>query len=386
MTQTTLEIAQNLIARQSVTPEDSGCQEYIKNLLEISGFKFEHMDFEDTKNLWAVSKKNNSNDINADSNQPLFMFAGHTDVVPAGNLEKWNTPPFDPTIIDGHIYGRGAADMKGSIAAMITATNRFIEKYPDHRGQIAFLITSDEEGPYINGTVRVIEELIKREQRIDFALVGEPSSSASLGDVIKIGRRGSLTGWLTIHGIQGHVAYPHLAENAIHTAAYFLEEIIKIEWDQGNHYFPPTSLQITNIKSGEAGNIIPGEISIEFNFRFSTEYTAQGLMNKMQSFVDKHCRNSDIKWKVNGDPFINNQRELINATASAIKDICQIDTVEETTGGTSDGRFIAKTGAQIVELGPINKTIHQVNERVSIDDLNKLAEVYFLILKRLLVD
>ncbi len=379
MNRNTLDIAIDLIARESVTPEDANCQKLIQDLLKKSKFRFEEMNFADTKNLWAIRNANNQNNAG-----PVFLFAGHTDVVPAGNLDKWNTPPFNPTIKDDVLYGRGAADMKGSIAAMITATNRFVEDYPAHNGSIAFLITSDEEGPFINGTVKVIEELQKRKQRIDYALVGEPSSTAQLGDVIKIGRRGSLTGWLKIHGIQGHVAYPHLAENAIHTAAYFMEEVTKIKWDNGNQNFPPTSLQITNIKAGEASNVIPGEIDIEFNFRFSTEFTAMELRDRMTSFVNKHCKNSDLEWKLNGEPFITKSLELIDATRDAIRKICGIETSKETSGGTSDGRFIAKTGAQIVELGPINSSIHQVNEFVNIKDLEKLSDIYYQILVNLL--
>jgi succinyl-diaminopimelate desuccinylase len=376
----TLEIAIQLIKRQSVTPEDAGCQKYIQSLLETSAFYFEQMDFEDTKNLWAI--RNNSQSVD----EPVFLFAGHTDVVPSGNLDKWNTPPFEPTIIDGVLFGRGTADMKGSIAAMITATREFVKDYPDHKGSIAYLITSDEEGPFINGTIRVVEELIKRKQIVDYAIVGEPSSTEQLGDVIKIGRRGSLTGWLKIHGKQGHVAYPHLAENAIHIAANFIEDVSKIKWDKGNENFPPTSLQITNVKAGEASNVIPGEIDVEFNFRFSTEFTVESLQAKMQNFINKHCVNTELKWKVNGEPFITESKELINAARAAIKQVCNIETSAQTSGGTSDGRFIAKMGAQIVELGPINKTIHQVNECVIVDDLDKLAKIYYQILKNLLAN
>jgi len=377
---TTLEIAKQLISRESVTPEDAGCQDYIQSLLETSGFTFEQMDFEDTKNLWAIRNNSKSTD------EPVFLFAGHTDVVPSGNLDKWNTPPFEPTIIDGVLYGRGTADMKGSIASMISATRQFVKDYPNHKGSIAYLITSDEEGPFINGTVRVVEELIKRKQKVDYAIVGEPSSTEQLGDVIKIGRRGSLTGWLKIHGKQGHVAYPHLAENAIHIAADFIEEVTKIEWDKGNENFPPTSLQITNVKAGEASNVIPGEIDVEFNFRFSTEFTVKALQTKMQNLIDQHCKHSELTWKINGEPFITKSKELIDATRSAIKQVCNIETSPQTTGGTSDGRFIAKMGAQIVELGPINKTIHQVNECVNVDDLDKLAKIYYQILINLLTD
>lgn len=374
----TLEIAEQLIRRESVTPEDAGCQEYIKSLLKPSVFKFEQMDFEDTKNLWAIRKNSTSSD------EPVFLFAGHTDVVPSGSLEKWNTPPFEPTIVDGVLYGRGTADMKGSIAAMISATRQFVRDYPKHKGSIAYLITSDEEGPFINGTIKVVEELIQRKQKVDYAIVGEPSSSEQLGDVIKVGRRGSLTGWLKIHGQQGHVAYPHLADNAIHIAANFIEEVSKVEWDQGNENFPPTSLQITNIKAGEASNVIPGEIDVEFNFRFSTEFTVEALQAKMKMLIDKHCNQAELQWKINGEPFITQSKELIDATRYAIKQVCNIETSAQTTGGTSDGRFIAKMGAQIVELGPINKTIHQVNECVNVDDLDKLSAIYYQILKKLL--
>ncbi len=376
----TLEIAEQLICRESVTPEDAGCQTYIQSLLETSAFNFEQMDFKDTKNIWAIRNNSKSND------DPVFLFAGHTDVVPSGNLEKWNTPPFEPTIIDGVLYGRGAADMKGSIAAMISATRQFVIDYPNHKGSIAYLITSDEEGSFINGTIRVVEELIKRKQKIDYAIIGEPSSTNQLGDVIKIGRRGSLTGWLKIHGKQGHVAYPHLAENAIHIAANLIEDVSKVEWDKGNANFPPTSLQITNVKAGEASNVIPGEIDVEFNFRFSTEFTVADLQAKMQTLIDKHCDDIELKWKINGEPFITKSKELIDATRSAIKQICNIETSAETSGGTSDGRFIAKMGTQIVELGPINNTIHQVNECVIVDDLEQLSKIYYQILKSLLAN
>ncbi len=376
-----LEIAKNLILRQSVSPKDEGCQAYMQSLLADFGFHFEAMDFDDTQNLWATRQADKAKQQNP---QPVFVFAGHTDVVPAGNLEKWHTDPFKPTIIDDHLYGRGTADMKSSLAAMLTASIRFVKAHPQHKGCIAFLITSDEEAKFINGTVKVVETLMQRGQVIDYALVGEPSSTKQLGDVIKIGRRGSLTGWLKIHGKQGHVAYPHLAENAIHTAAYFLEEVTKIKWDEGNQYFPATSLQITNIQAGQASNIIPGEIDIEFNFRFSTEFTAEQLQQKMQAFVDKHCENSELTWQVNGDPFITQGGKLIEATCQAIKTVCGIETSQQTSGGTSDGRFIAKTGAQIVELGPINATIHQVNESVKVEDIEKLADIYFHILKNLL--
>lgn len=372
---TPLEIAKDLISRQSITPIDAGCQAYMAEYLAGLGFENEHMDFEDTQNIWSIRGKGS----------PCLVFAGHTDVVPPGNLDKWHSAPFQPLEKDGYLYGRGAADMKGSLAAMLTATNRFVTEFPKHRGSIAFLITSDEEGPFINGTVRVVEELQKRQQVIDYSIVGEPSSSNQLGDVIKIGRRGSLTCWLNIGGVQGHVAYPHLADNAIHKACQFIREIVDIEWDQGNQYFPATSMQITHFDAGEAGNIIPGEAKIEFNFRYSTEQNHIDLKIKVEELVKKHCEDFEITWKLNGEPFLTQSHQLIDAISDSIADICDIQTSQKTSGGTSDGRFIAKTGAQIVELGPVNKTIHQVNESVKIDDLERLSEIYYLTLKKLFI-
>ncbi len=376
LTATTLEIAENLIARQSVTPLDAGCQAYMAEYLGLLGFDTEHLDFEDTQNIWSTR---------GDAS-PMFVFAGHTDVVPPGPLDEWQTPPFEPTIKEGYLYGRGAADMKGSLAAMLTATRKFVEHHPDHRGAIGFLITSDEEGPFINGTVRVVEELQKRQQAIDYAIVGEPSSTAVLGDVIKIGRRGSLTGWLTIKGKQGHVAYPHLADNAIHRGGHFIDELVKIQWDQGNEFFPPTSLQVTQIKAGEAVNIVPGTLKLEFNLRYSTEQNHQKIIEQVQKLAAKHCKEFELNWKLNGEPFLTRSHDLIDAVSQSIKAVKQVDTNPETSGGTSDGRFIAKTGAQIVELGPVNKTIHQINECVRVEDLDALSEIYFQTLKRILVD
>jgi succinyl-diaminopimelate desuccinylase len=378
---TTLEIAKALISRESVTPIDAGCQAYMAEYLNTLGFETEHMDFADTQNIWSIRQSQDKQ-----NSSPCLVFAGHTDVVPPGNLDNWNTLPFEPTVIDGVLYGRGASDMKGSLAAMLTATKKFVTNYPAHKGSIGYLITSDEEGPFINGTVRVVEELIKRKQNIDYCIVGEPSSTNQLGDVIKVGRRGSLTCWITFKGKQGHVAYPHLAKNAIHTTAEFINEIIKIEWDKGNQNFPATSLQITNIRSGEAGNIIPGEADCEFNFRYSTEQHYSDLQAKVETLANKHCENYDIKWKVNGEPFLTESHQLIDAVSNSIMQICKIKTSPETSGGTSDGRFIAKTKAQIVELGPINKTIHQVNEAVNVADLEKLSDIYYHTLVKLLTD
>ncbi len=373
-----VQLAEQLISKRSVTPIDDGCQQLMINWLKPLGFNIEKMDFADTENFWALRGDRNSN---------VFVFAGHTDVVPAGNLDKWHTDPFIPTIKEGMLFGRGAADMKGSLAAMLIATRNFVEAHPEHKGAIGFLITSDEEGPFINGTVKVVEELIKRNQRIDYALVGEPSSTAKLGDVIKNGRRGSLTGWLTIHGLQGHVAYPHLAKNAIHEALFALSELAHKTWDEGNEFFPPSSFQFTHINAGTgAGNVIPGEMKLEFNIRFSTEQTVDGLKQCIESILKQHQLNYELNWKLNGEPFITEQGALLEATQVAIKEIVDIETAPQTSGGTSDGRFIAKTGAQIVELGPINKTIHQVNECVAVDDLKNLVRIYERILQILLVE
>lgn len=370
----TLEIAKNLIARQSVTPVDAGCQAYIAEYLGHLGFDTEHMDFEDTQNIWSV--RGNA--------EPVFVFAGHTDVVPAGDINDWQSHPFEPEIREGYLYGRGAADMKGSIAAMLTATRRFVTEKPHHKGKIGFLITSDEEGPFINGTVRVIEVLQKRNQAIDYCLVGEPSSSHKLGDVIKIGRRGSLTGWITFNGKQGHVAYPHLATNAIHLTSHFVHELSQIEWDSGNQHFPPTSLQVTNFASGVAGNVIPGKANIEFNLRYSTEQTAEQIQSRVEALAKKYDQNAKIEWKLNGEPFLTQAQELIQSTISAINKVTNITAKPETSGGTSDGRFIAKTGAQIVELGPVNQTIHQINECILVEDLERLSEIYYNILCQML--
>ncbi|MEE4245505.1 MAG: succinyl-diaminopimelate desuccinylase [Kangiellaceae bacterium] len=376
---TVTELTKQLIAKPSVTPLDEGCQQLMIEWLQPLGFICEKMDFEDTENLWALKPSDNDQ-------QPVFIFAGHTDVVPAGSLDKWHTDPFEPTIIDGVLYGRGAADMKGSLAAMLVATRQFVEQYPNHRGSIGFLITSDEEGPFVNGTTRVVDELMARGQRVDYALVGEPSSRERLGDVIKNGRRGSLTGWLTVHGTQGHVAYPHLAKNAFHEAIFSFADLAHKKWDQGNQHFPPTSFQFTNLSAGTgAGNIIPGEMKLEFNFRFSTEQTADGLKQQVIDILDSHQLDYDLTWKLNGEPFITEQGELLEACRTAIADELGITSNAETSGGTSDGRFIAKMNAQVVELGPINASIHKVNECVNTNDLECLARLYFRILQNTLL-
>lgn len=375
MSQDVLTLAQDLISRPSVTPLDEGCQQLMADRLANAGFDIESMVFEDTTNMWA----------RRGSQKPLFCFAGHTDVVPAGDLNRWHTPPFDPVVIDGYLHGRGAADMKGSLAAMLVATERFVAKNPDHKGSIAFLITSDEEGPFINGTTRVIDTLEARNEKITWSLVGEPSSTHKLGDIVKNGRRGSLTGNLTVNGIQGHVAYPHLADNPIHKAAPALDELARMKWDNGNEYFPPTSFQIANINGGTgASNVIPGALEVMFNFRYSTEVTAEILIQRVLNILDAHGLDYDISWIYNGLPFLTEDGPLLDATREAIKQVTGTETDPQTSGGTSDGRFIAPTGAQVIELGPVNATIHKVNECVKVSDLEQLALCYEVILEKLL--
>ncbi|MGB0894534.1 MAG: succinyl-diaminopimelate desuccinylase [Parashewanella sp.] len=375
MTCPTIELAKQLIARESITPEDAGCQSLMAARLQSLGFQIESMVFNDTTNMWA----------RRGTTSPVFCFAGHTDVVPTGDLAKWHTPPFEPTMVEGYLHGRGAADMKGSLAAMITATEQFIEQNPNHQGSIAFLITSDEEGPFINGTTRVIDTLEARNEKITWALVGEPSSTKQLGDVVKNGRRGSLTGNLTVHGIQGHVAYPHLAENPFHKAAPALAELTQTTWDKGNEFFPPTSFQIANINAGTgASNVVPGELSVMFNFRYSTEVTAEDLVTRVHKIFDKYKLNYDINWVYNGQPFLTRSGELLTATCEAIYEVTGSHTEPQTSGGTSDGRFIAPTGAQVIELGPVNATIHKVNECVKDSDLTLLSDCYQRILEKLL--
>ncbi|MBO1254881.1 succinyl-diaminopimelate desuccinylase [Alteromonas sp. 5E99-2] len=370
-----VKVAQTLIQKQSVTPEDAGCQDLMKDWLGNLDFTNETMIFEDTTNLW--SRRGTEN--------PVFCFAGHTDVVPSGPEEHWTHPPFSGLIKDGMLHGRGAADMKGSLAAMMVATKRFVEKYPDHKGSIAFLITSDEEGPFINGTTRVVDTLEARNEKMTYCLVGEPSSTKLVGDVVKNGRRGSLTGAATVKGVQGHVAYPHLAKNPIHTVAPVLTELSKTQWDQGNSSFPPTSFQVSNINAGTgAGNVIPGTCEINFNFRFCTEVTDKVLIERVEAIFEKHNVDVDIHWTFNGQPFLTDSGNLVEATQQAIKDVTGRETELSTAGGTSDGRFIAPTGAQVIELGPINATIHKIDECVSTKDLETLADIYEQILVNLL--
>ena len=375
MSSETLKLAHELISRPSITPEDEGCQQLIGERLAALGFELESMIFEDTTNLWARRGQG----------RKLFCFAGHTDVVPPGDVNDWQFPPFQPTIHNGYLYGRGAADMKGSLAAMLTATERFVKDYPEVDADIGFLITSDEEGPFINGTKRVIETLEQRNEKIDWCIVGEPSSTETLGDIVKNGRRGSLTGDLTVLGIQVHVAYPHLAQNPVHDLAPALSDLIQEEWDTGNDSFPPTTFQVSNIQAGTgAGNVIPGRIETQFNFRFSTELTADKIKQRVEAILNKHSLKYKLQWKLNGPPFLTDSGALVEAVQSAIEHECGFSTTLSTAGGTSDGRFIAPTGAQVIELGPVNATIHKVNECVKASDLDKLSEVYYRCMEKLL--
>ena len=371
----TLDLALDLIQRRSVTPDDAGCQPLMAERLAALGFAIEPMRFGEVDNLWA----------RRGSEGPLFCFAGHTDVVPPGPREDWTSDPFEPEIREGLLYGRGACDMKGSLAAMITATERFIAEQPDHQGSIAFLITSDEEGPSIDGTRRVVEALSARDERIHYALVGEPSSHQRLGDIIKNGRRGSLGGRLRIRGKQGHVAYPTLADNPVHRAAPALAELCAERWDAGNEHFPPTSFQISNLHAGTgADNVIPGELEVLFNLRFSTEQSPEGLQQRIYAILDRHGLDHQIDWRVSGQPFLTPAGALVEATQAAILAVTGEPGQLSTIGGTSDGRFIAPTGAQVVELGPINATIHKVDECVAVEELDQLSMIYTDILRRLL--
>ncbi len=372
----TVQLAIDLISKPSVTPEDAGCQQLMASRLEKLGFNIESMFFVDTLNMWARKG----------TEEPVFCFAGHTDVVPTGDLSKWDTPPFEPTIIDGMLYGRGAADMKGSLAAMVVATENFVNKHPKHKGSIAYLITSDEEGPFVNGTTRVIDTLEQRNEKITWCIVGEPSSTNYCGDIVKNGRRGSLTGDLKVNGVQGHVAYPHLADNPVHSVAHALFELTEIKWDEGNEFFPPTSFQISNINGGTgAGNVIPGELDIMFNFRYSTEVTAEHLVKTVENLFNKHELNYSLDWTFNGLPFLTDTGTFIEAVSAAIENVTGKTPELSTSGGTSDGRFIAPTGAQVIELGPCNATIHKINESVGVQELDDLALMYEQILERTLL-
>lgn len=369
-----IELAQQLIKRPSFSPHDEGCQQLMIDRLKAIGFTVETMDFADTKNFWAWRGEGQT-----------LAFAGHTDVVPTGDEKNWHNPPFEPTIRDGMLYGRGAADMKGSLAAMLVAAERFIAANPEHRGRLAFLITSDEEASATHGTVKVVEALMARNERLDYCLVGEPSSTDRVGDVIKNGRRGSITANLHIHGVQGHVAYPHLADNPVHHAMPALNELVATEWDHGNEFFPPTSMQIANVQAGTgSSNVIPGTLFVQFNFRFSTALTDTIIKQRVEALLERHRLDYRIEWRLSGQPFLTARGELVDAVVNAVEHYTETRPQLLTTGGTSDGRFIALMGAQVVELGPVNATIHKVNECVNAADLQLLSRMYQRIMEQLI--
>ena len=372
----TLELAKQLIARPSVTPADAGCLDLLIELLEPAGFVCEKISMGGVDNLWA----------RRGTAQPLVCFAGHTDVVPTGPVEQWDSNPFEPTIRDGVLYGRGASDMKSSLAAFVAALVEFVEQHPDHPGSLAVLFTSDEEGPAIDGTVRVVEALRERKIKMDYCIVGEPTAVKKTGDMIKNGRRGSLSGRLTVKGTQGHVAYPHLATNPIHVVAAAIAELAKTEWDKGNEYFPPTTWQISNFNAGTgANNVIPGDAHIKFNFRFSTASSLETLQTRVHGILDKHGVPYELAWSYDGRPFITPRGDLVDAVAKAIKTVTGIDTELSTTGGTSDGRFIADICPQVIECGPTNASIHKINECIRVDELAQLPQIYLHTLKNLLI-
>lgn len=376
MESATLELTKQLVSRQSVTPEDDGCQALMIERLTKIGFDITPLRFGDVENFWAVRG----------ASGPILCFAGHTDVVPSGPEENWSYPPFQPTEVDGQLFGRGTADMKGALAAMVVAVEKFVAEYPSHSGRIAFLITSDEEGIAINGTVKVVDWLQQQGIIPEYCLVGEPSSSDQCGDVIKNGRRGSLGCQLTIKGIQGHVAYPHLGRNPIHLAMPALDELASELWDQGNDFFPATSFQISNIGAGTgATNVIPGELNVTFNFRFSTEVTDQQLRDRTEAILNKHGLDYELNWHLSGQPFLTAEGELVAAAIDSIKQVTDLDAKLSTAGGTSDGRFIAPMGTQVIELGPTNATIHKVDENTNIADLGALTHIYQLLLQKLLL-
>ncbi|MBU5375985.1 MAG: succinyl-diaminopimelate desuccinylase [Pantoea sp.] len=368
-----IELAQQLIRRPSLSPDDAGCQALMIARLEAIGFQVEPMLIDDTLNFWATRGQGET-----------LAFAGHTDVVPPGDASRWINPPFEPTIRDGMLFGRGAADMKGSLAAMVVAAERFVAAHPNHKGRLAFLITSDEEASAKNGTVKVVERLMARNERVDYCLVGEPSSTEVVGDVVKNGRRGSMTANLTIHGVQGHVAYPHLADNPVHRAMPALNALVATEWDSGNAFFPPTSMQIANVQAGTgSNNVIPGEFFVQFNFRFSTELTDQMIKERVAALLDSYQLRYTLEWNVSGQPFLTSRGKLVDAVVRAVSHYNEIKPQLLTTGGTSDGRFIARMGAQVVELGPVNATIHKINECVKAADLQTLSRMYQRIMEQL---
>ncbi|HEX9686026.1 MAG TPA: succinyl-diaminopimelate desuccinylase [Burkholderiales bacterium] len=376
MADSTLELARELIARRSVTPQDAGCLDVIAARLEPLGFARERIGANGVDNLWA----------RRGGHAPLICFAGHTDVVPTGPLEHWVTDPFVPTLRDGALYGRGASDMKTSIAAFVAAIEAFVAEHPRHAGSIAVLFTSDEEGPAVDGTVRVVQALQERGEKLDYCIVGEPTSEARLGDVIKNGRRGSLSANLVVKGVQGHVAYPHLARNPVHEFAAALAELSRTQWDEGNEHFPPTTWQVSNISAGTgANNVIPGEVHVKFNFRFSTASTLESLQTRVVGILDRHGLNYDLDWRYDGRPFLTKPGDLVQAVARAIQSVTGIDTRLSTSGGTSDGRFIADICPQVVEFGPTNATIHKVNECIAVADIEPLRRIYQQVLVNLLV-
>jgi succinyl-diaminopimelate desuccinylase len=366
---------EELVSRRSITPEDAGCQDWLAGKLEPLGFHIETIAMGGVSNLWA----------RRGDGGPLVCFAGHTDVVPTGPVEDWTDDPFAPTRRDGRLYGRGAADMKGSIAAFLAAVEQFVAKYPDHPGSIAWLITSDEEGPAVDGTVRVVEALTARNERIDYCVVGEPTCATIFGDTMKNGRRGSLHGRLTVKGIQGHIAYPQKCKNPIHMAAPAIAELAATAWDEGNEYFPPTTWQISNIHGGTgATNVVPGHVDIVFNFRFSTASTVESLQQKVQAILDRHALEYSLDWEIGANPFLTPRGRLVDALSAAIKSVTGVDAQLSTTGGTSDGRFIADICSEVVEFGPMNRSIHHIDENVGLDELTQLAEIYRKTLETLL--
>jgi len=372
----TLDLLKTLISRPSITPQDAGCQDLLAERLTPLGFSAERLDFADTQNIW----------LRRGQSQPLLTFLGHTDVVPTGALTAWDSPPFEPTLRDGKLYGRGAADMKGGIAAFVTAVERFLKQHPDHQGSLAVMMTSDEEGIATHGVVKVVEVLEARGEKITWCLVGEPSSDKRIGDVIRVGRRGSLCARLTVIGIQGHVAYPELAENPIHTFAPALKALTEEVWDQGNAFFPPTRLQVSNINGGTgAENIIPGELEVQFNLRFCTELNAEIIQQRTRAILDRFGFNYRLDWRLSGQPFLTASGDLVAATHAAINSVTGYEPKDDTGGGTSDGRFIAPTGAQVIELGPLNESIHKINEHIGVADLETLSAIYEQILVNLLV-
>jgi succinyl-diaminopimelate desuccinylase len=372
---TAIAYAEELVGRRSITPEDAGCQDWLASRLEPLGFRIEKIVMGGVSNLWA--RRGDSG--------PLVCFAGHTDVVPTGPIERWSSDPYVPTRRDGRLYGRGAADMKGSIAAFLAAVEQFVAKHPNHPGSIAWLITSDEEGPAVDGTVRVVETLKARKERIDYCVVGEPTCAEVFGDTMKNGRRGSLHGRLTVKGVQGHIAYPQKCKNPIHMAAPAIAEMAATAWDDGNEYFPPTTWQISNIHGGTgATNVVPGHVDVVFNFRFSTASTIEGLQQKVHAILDRHGLEYGLDWEIGAKPFLTPRGRLVDALSVAIKSVTGVDAQLSTSGGTSDGRFIADVCSEVVEFGPVNRSIHQIDENVGLDELTQLADIYRKTLETLL--